>query len=145
MGGWGVDALLHRETRTHHDLDLLVRVDHLPLLDSWLRGEGFERRYAWDEGQQLQIGGQSFETAFVEAHPDGRELDVHGVEVSAEGSPRLATRDPWDLPSDTLTGTGLIAGQTVPCVSREAQRAMHRGYELPEEHQLDLRLLDGSR
>ena len=32
MGGWGVDALLHRETRPHKDLDLLVALGDLPTL-----------------------------------------------------------------------------------------------------------------
>ena len=33
-GGWGIDALLGRETRPHHDLDLIVRVsDVLKVLD----------------------------------------------------------------------------------------------------------------
>ena len=34
MGGWGVDALLHRETRPHIDLDILVVLGDLPLLGS---------------------------------------------------------------------------------------------------------------
>jgi hypothetical protein len=32
MGGWGVDALLHRETRPHKDLDILLVLGDLPLL-----------------------------------------------------------------------------------------------------------------
>ena len=32
IGGWGVDALLHRQTRPHKDLDVLVRLADLPAL-----------------------------------------------------------------------------------------------------------------
>jgi lincosamide nucleotidyltransferase A/C/D/E len=29
-GGWGVDALVGRQTRPHEDLDLVVALDHAP-------------------------------------------------------------------------------------------------------------------
>ena len=29
-GGWGIDALLGRDTRPHHDLDIVVRVSDVP-------------------------------------------------------------------------------------------------------------------
>ena len=31
-GGWGVDALLGRETRPHHDVDIIVSVSDVPKL-----------------------------------------------------------------------------------------------------------------
>ena len=37
---------------------------------------------------------------------------------------------PWPLP-DSLDGIGTIDGTVVPCVSVQAQRALHTGYELP--------------
>lgn len=141
MGGWGIDALLRRETRPHHDLDLLVQIDDLARIDTWLRREGFDRRYAWPESQQVRIDEQTFETAFVEGHMDGRELDVHGIEVDDQMRARLATTDPWELPGDTLSGVGMIDGRGVPCVTSPAQVAMHRGYELSDTHRADLRLL----
>jgi lincosamide nucleotidyltransferase A/C/D/E len=144
MGGWGIDALLRRETRPHHDLDLLVRVEDLPAANAWLRGEGFERRYAWEENQPVRIAKQVYDTAFVDGHEDGREVDVHAVEVDVHTQVRLATTDPWDLPADTLTGVGVINGRRVNCVTRAAQVMMHRGYDLPQKHRDDLSLLDGS-
>jgi len=35
-GGWGVDALLGQQTRTHRDLDLGVRLDDIPRIETLL-------------------------------------------------------------------------------------------------------------
>ncbi|MEJ7771734.1 MAG: nucleotidyltransferase family protein [Geodermatophilaceae bacterium] len=142
MGGWGVDALVGRETRDHHDLDLLVNVDDLPSLHAWLRCQGFRRLYEWDETRPVENGGQYWETAFVEGYEDGRELDVHAIHVAEDGTPTLATTDPWGLPHDVLMGAGVIAGRHVSCVSGAAQVMMHHGYELPPNHLDDLAKLD---
>ena len=82
MGGWGVDALLGKQTRDHHDLDLLVKAHDLPALDAWLRREGFAREYEWEENSPVTIEGRTWDTASVERHADGRELDVHAVHRS---------------------------------------------------------------
>jgi lincosamide nucleotidyltransferase A/C/D/E len=143
MGGWGIDALLGQQTRTHHDLDLLVSASELPALDAWLRERGFFRAYEWEENDPVRLGGRTWDTAFVEHHRDGRELDVHAVHVEGR-SVLLATRDPWDLPSHPLDATGQICGRAVACVTADAQRAMHRGYQLPEKHREDMRRLGRS-
>lgn len=46
-----------------------------------------------------------WDSAFVEHHPDGRELDVHGVHVIGE-TVRLFTKNPWALPYGILLGVG---------------------------------------
>lgn len=142
MGGWGVDALLGRATRAHHDLDLLVQVDDLPTLRGWLASHQFEWLYDWEENRVVDVDGRPFSTAFVAGHADGRELDIHAVVVRADGTFDLATADPWVLPIDALDGRGEINGVDVPCVSRSGQRAMHVGYELPAHHLVDLEALD---
>jgi lincosamide nucleotidyltransferase A/C/D/E len=40
-GGWGVDALLHEQTRSHADVDLVVDVAGLDRLVGSLRAEGY--------------------------------------------------------------------------------------------------------
>ena len=143
MGGWGIDALLGEQTRAHHDLDLLVAVSDLPSLDAWLREEGFSRAYEWPENAPARLHGESWDTAFVEQHADGRELDIHAVRIK-DGSILLATTDPWQLPSRALDGVGNIGGRTVACVTAESQPVMHRGYDLPATHREDLFRLDRS-
>lgn len=40
-GGWGVDALLQRQTRPHKDFDALVRFDDLIVFTEVLAARGF--------------------------------------------------------------------------------------------------------
>ncbi len=141
MGGWGVDALLGRVTREHKDLDLLVHMADLPRYADVVRSQGFDRSLEWSESQAIEVDTMPFDSAFVDAHPDGREIDVHVIDVAHDGGVVQFHTDPWPLPPDTVSGVGTIAGATVRCVSRTAQTAMHTGYDLPEKHREDVRLL----
>jgi lincosamide nucleotidyltransferase A/C/D/E len=141
MGGWGVDALLGCVTREHKDLDLLVLIEDLPRYADLVRRHGFERKLVWSESQPIEIDAVSFDSAFVDAHPDGREIDVHVIDVDPRGVVTQFHADPWPLPRDAVSGTGALDGDTVRCVTRAAQIAMHSGYDLPERHREDVRLL----
>ena len=144
MGGWGVDALLGRVTRAHKDLDLLVQISDLPRYSEIVQSHGFDRKLEWSESQPIEVGAVLFNSAFVDAHRDGREIDVHVIDVDHEGAVVQFHTDPWPLPADTISGVGTIEGVTVRCVSRAAQLAMHSSYDLPEKHRDDLRLLQGT-
>jgi lincosamide nucleotidyltransferase A/C/D/E len=85
MGGWGVDALLGCVTREHKDLDLLVLIEDLPRYADLVRRHGFERKLVWSESQPIEIDAAPFDSAFVDAHPDGREIDVHVIDVDPRG------------------------------------------------------------
>jgi lincosamide nucleotidyltransferase A/C/D/E len=141
MGGWGVDALLGCVTREHKDLDLLVLIEDLPRYADLVRRHGFERKLVWSESQPIEIDAAPFDSAFVDAHPDGREIDVHVIDVDPRGVVTQFHADPWPLPRDAVSGTGALDGDTVRCVTRAAQIAMHSGYDLPERHREDVRLL----
>jgi hypothetical protein len=84
----------------------------------------------------------TYDSAFVDTHPDGREIDVHVVDVEADGSVVQLHQGPWPLPQDALTGRGTLGGKAVECVSRAAQLAMHSCYDLPDKHREDVRLLE---
>jgi lincosamide nucleotidyltransferase A/C/D/E len=142
MGGWGVDALLGRVTREHKDLDLLVLLEDLPRYVEVVRQHGFERDLVWDESLPIDVNGLGFDSAFVDAHPDGRDIDVHVVDLGPRGEVLPIHADPWPLPPDPISGVGTIGGATVRCVTRAAQIAMHSGYDLPEKHREDIRLLE---
>ena len=141
MGGWGVDALLGCVTREHKDLDLLVLIADLPRYADLVRRHGFERKLVWSESQPIEIDAAPFDSAFVDAHPDGREIDVHVIDVDPRGVVTQFHADPWPLPRDAVSGTGALDGEKVRCVTRAAQIAMHSGYDLPERHREDVRLL----
>jgi lincosamide nucleotidyltransferase A/C/D/E len=144
MGGWGVDALLGRVTREHKDLDLLVLLTDLSRYADIVQQHGFERELEWGESQPIEVDGRHFDSAFVDAHPDGREIDVHVIDVDPEGVVTQFHTDPWPLPRNAISGSGAIEGATVRCVTRAAQIAMHSGYDLPEKHREDVRLLQAA-
>lgn len=72
-GGWGVDALLGRQTRAHADLDLVVDVAQLERVRHALGGAGFTVLRDW------------LPTAIASAHSDGREVDLHPVTRTSGG------------------------------------------------------------
>ncbi len=143
MGGWGVDALLHRETRPHKDLDLLVVMGDLPGLWNLLDEYGSALKWVWEENRWVDGEPDRRPTAFVAADAQGRELDVHVIDIGPDGAIVQHYDNPWPFPGSigSLTGQGSIAGVAVTCVSRETQLAMHTGYTLPEGQVQDLKLL----
>lgn len=95
MGGWGVDALLRRRTRDHHDVDVLVEVASLERFRRRLDADGYAPRHLWDDetwwvGDPGWCGAAEQPTASVYAHPDGREVDVHAVRVGYDLPPHHA-------------------------------------------------------
>lgn len=140
MGGWGVDALLHRETRPHKDLDLLVALGDLPLLWKVFDEHGFTLHYVWKENRWVDGEPDRWPTAFVAADEEGRALDVHVIDFGLDGAIIQHYNNLWPFP-DAITGQGSIADTAVTCVSKEAQLAMHTGYPLPDGQLRDLKLL----
>ena len=146
MGGWGIDALVGRQTRTHHDLDALVEVSDLERLRLCLIELAFALAYVWDdEVRWIRDDAWSSPleqpTAFVYAHADGREVDVHVVRQSENGSVETLWDVPYALTAEGLNGTGVVDGHPVRCLSREMQRLAHTGYDLPPHHVRDVELL----
>lgn len=133
VGGWGVDALLGRQTRTHKDLDVLTLLSDLPTLIEVLREHGFVRALVWEENRWL--GEQA--TAFVAGDDRGRQLDVHVMRTPTVP----AWNADWPYESDALDCRGVIAGTPVDCATATVQILWHEEYELPPAHAQDLRLL----
>ena len=42
-GGWGIDALLDRQTSSHKNFDAIVAFEDLPALTRFLSGTGFQK------------------------------------------------------------------------------------------------------
>jgi lincosamide nucleotidyltransferase A/C/D/E len=139
MGGWGIDALLGQESRPHKDLDILVTLDDLPLLWRELDDHGFSEAHIWEESRAVTCGAGHSPSAFVAADAEGLMVDVHVISV---GDDRIVQHydPPWQLPS-SIGALGVIDGEPVPCISIDAQQAMHTGYILPETHRDDIERL----
>jgi len=117
-GGWGVDALLGQETRTHEDLDLVVALDHVGRIQEVFGLRGFT--LAED---QLPI-------RFVLSHPHLGHVDFHTVTFDRDGGglqPQPSGKT-FRYPPEGFV-LGRIDGRAVGCISVEVQVLCHRGYE----------------
>jgi lincosamide nucleotidyltransferase A/C/D/E len=124
-GGWGVDALVGRQTRPHGDLDLMHRQEQEPAVVEALRAAGFEETVSWRP------------VRFVVRDPRGREIDLHPLRFAADGGATQASLtpgEPFRYPADCFV-TGTIGGRAVPCLSAAQQVYFHQGYE-PRERDL---------
>ena len=128
-GGWGVDALLHRQSRPHKDLDIVLEHRHLARFEQFLVSRGYYRTKREIE--------RPFN--FVLADRGGREIDVHVISLDENGNgiygpPESALA----YPADSLTGTGAISGSVVRCISPQWMVKFHSGYELTEKDYQDV-------
>jgi lincosamide nucleotidyltransferase A/C/D/E len=130
-GGWGVDALLERETRDHDDLDLVCELRHAERVIELLEGPGYE----------LVAGGPP--KSFVSVDSFGRQVDVHPVTFDAEraGHYEMEEGRVWVYPAQGCSGRGRVAGRVVHCLSPEVQVIVHAGYELGQKDYRELYLL----
>lgn len=143
-GGWGIDALLGEQTRTHKDLDLIVRLDELLRLRQFLEAGGYSLKMLWEENlRAVDAHGVEMDTAFVLRDDLGRELDLHAVRLDGDGNgiPAYQREEGFIFRGHDLAGMGVIAGEPVRCLSAVMQVVCHTGYELPEYQRADLERL----
>jgi len=128
-GGWGVDALLEEETRTHQDVDLVVELEALSDVMDTLGGLGFD------------LVEDDVPTRAVMRATDGRQVDPHPVSFATDGTgwQRGASPDGSDCaypPSGF--GQGRILDRVVPCLAPGLQLEHHRGYDPRDRDRADM-------
>lgn len=100
-GGWSTDALLDKQLRPHKDLDIAVQWKDVPKLREVLETQGYK---------QVREDSQ---WNFVLADDKGHEIDVHAFIYDDKGN----IVEGIMYPSESLTGSGVIDGQAVRCIS----------------------------
>jgi lincosamide nucleotidyltransferase A/C/D/E len=131
-GGWGVDALLGEQTRSHGDLDIAIEQKDVAKLREFLEDRGYreikvEIARPWN---------------FVLGDASGREMDVHVIVLTEKGDGLYGPAEKGEMyPAAALTGTGTIGVQTVRCISPEWAIQFHSGYELKEKDFRDVSAL----
>ena len=81
---------------------------------------------------------------FVLADEGGREIDVHVIALDAQGDGIYGPPENGEkYPAASLTGTGVIEGRTVRCISPEWTVKFHSGYVLKEKDFRDVSALCG--
>ena len=118
IGGWGIDALLGRQTREHHDLDVLVEVVSLERFRQRLHELGFASSTSGTTrpgggSTRFLVGSDDQPTAFVYAHRDGREIDVHVIRREQDGT--VTTLSDFAAPGDSRWTRRLRLGRSAAC------------------------------
>jgi lincosamide nucleotidyltransferase A/C/D/E len=120
-GGWGVDALLERQTRPHKDLDIAIQEKDVPTLRQFLEARGYK---------EIKTE-QARPHNFVLGDDKGHELDVHVIVLDDKGDGIYGPAENGQVyPAASLTGKGRIEDFEVACISPEWAIKFHSGYEL---------------
>jgi lincosamide nucleotidyltransferase A/C/D/E len=127
-GGWGVDALLGKQTRPHNDIDIFVQKKEAGTFMDMLRLNGYREtkmEYTTDD----HICWHNLNNCII---------DLHLFEFVEAGTLRYENEI---YPADILNGKGIIGGIAVRCLTVEAQLLYHQGYEHKEKDIHDILLL----
>ena len=121
-GGWGIDALLRRETRPHGDVDLGIDTEDLDTAIDALERLG----YAVAVDQRPARVELAAVNGRVDLHPIAWNEDGGGWQTGLDGQM-------FEYPTRSLEAAGVIGGREVRCGTPALQLAFHRHYE-PREH-----------
>lgn len=129
-GGWGVDALVGRQTRPHQDLDVFIDEDREADFMAWLTSRGYRVTDDW-RPVRVQL-----------SSPFG-QVDVHSMRLDPAGNgvQQGFAGEVYLHPSEQRVA-GVIDGQAVVVASAERARELRRGYPPRAVDHHDLALLD---
>ena len=132
-GGWGIDALLRRETRSHGDIDLGIDTADVDTAIEALGVIGY--------GVMLDQ-----RPARVELAASTGRIDLHPIAWGEDGMGRQTGLDGevFEYPRGSLDAVGVIGGREVRCGTPELQLAFHSHYEPREHDRRDMAELSGA-
>ena len=127
-GGWGVDALVGKESREHNDIDLFAEEIDYNAFINVIKNYGFtetvmeyttENHTVWKDDKNRIIDLHKF------AYTENKEIMFEG-----------------DIfPSDVFSGKGKIGDIEICCIDAKKQVEFHRGYNFDENDVKDVFLL----
>ena len=129
LGGWGVDALVGRQSRKHRDLDLGIDEAQWDPGLSALAALGYTVGTDW---WPIRVE-LSAPHGWADLHPVRFDQSGDGVQAGPDGTT-------FDYPKEHLA-VGLLDGRVVPCVSAAWQLGVHSGYEPRPQDLHDLAIL----
>lgn len=131
-GGWAVDALLGKQTRSHDDVDFVVQEKDLDALVSFLRNKGY-KDIPRDDTRPWN---------FVLGDGGSSEVDIHVININKNGDGIYGPPENNEkYPAHALEGKGSINGHEVLCMSLKYQIENHTGYTLQDKDFMDVKNL----
>jgi 2'-5' RNA ligase len=132
-GGWGVDALDGHRTRYHHDVDLVLErferdVDPARAV---LAGMGFAAADPPNGGIWMPFTSALTRPGDLRVELLGVDYDLVAERMADNPRTRGSVRC-LDAAAarEAVRGIGVLAGRSVPCLSKDAQALFHSGYVL---------------
>ena len=129
-GGWGIDALLGRQTRDHSDVDLAIPGESEATAIGILAVLGY-KPFPELDWRPIRLGLRDEVSRQVDLHPVF--FDEHGDGTQAN----VGDLPPFQYSAGDFE-TGAIGGVCLPCISKRLQLQFHAGYTLSEKDQQDL-------
>ncbi|ACV21341.1 Aminoglycoside-2''-adenylyltransferase [Slackia heliotrinireducens] len=127
-GGWGIDALMGRQTRPHNDIDIFVQRKDADRLVDLLVAKGFAERlmpYTLADHTTWEDKG-------------GRTVDLHVFDFADDGRIVFLGES---YPGEVFSGKGTIGDMPVDCIEPASQLMFHLGYDHDENDLHDVLLL----
>ena len=127
-GGWGVDALLEKETKAHNDIDLFVEIVNSKKFIDIIKEKDFS---------EIK---EAYTTTSHTVWKDAKDriIDLHIFEFNKQGD---LIFEGETYPSSVFSGIGKIGDKVVKCIGAKDQVLFHLGYEHDENDVHDVRLL----
>jgi lincosamide nucleotidyltransferase A/C/D/E len=129
-GGWGIDALLQRQTRNHSDLDIVIEKRNVEKALNILKSLDFSE-IPKDDSRPWN---------FIWGHKSDH-IDFHVIEFDRAGNGIYGLKDQY--PNYAFGWTGVILKTIVKCISPKYQIESHSGYELKVKDYSDVSALCG--
>ncbi|HVN56265.1 MAG TPA: nucleotidyltransferase family protein [Anaerolineaceae bacterium] len=126
-GGWGVDALLGKQTRRHADLDIAIQHKDSARARALLEAQGYTEAPRPDTRECNYVMGDDL----------GHLIDIHTYTFDEEGNLVYGVAYPYE----SLKGTGSILGQAVKSITPEWMVKFHTGYPIDENDYHDVKAL----
>jgi lincosamide nucleotidyltransferase A/C/D/E len=135
-GGWGIDALVGRQTRRHGDLDVIIEEGTTRAAKSALASVGYVH---FSEGMPA---GPHMPVRIVARDSPGRIVDVLPLDDAVMRDQVRTAPPPFSGEQVVVIGT--ILDRPVRCLSPAVQWAFHQGYSTRSHDRHDLPRLRGT-
>ena len=130
-GGWGVDILAGKQTRTHRDIDINFDAQYTEKLLNLLLERGYE---VDTDSEPVRIELYSEKYGYLDIHPFVLNKDGTAKQADLEGG--------WYEFEKDLFGNAVFEGKTIPCISVKGQKIFHSGYDLRDKDKHDILILE---